>query len=79
MIRFEVYFVMIVSVLLAGWALLARHDERVAERVQQTIVQRSEKDGERRARKAEKAVVAARKPGAVDRLRSDPAACPDCR
>ena len=66
----------VISVAFGVW--LARHDAKVANRVETKIVQRSEAYGRQRSANADKAHTAARKPGAADRLRSDPAACPDC-
>lgn len=42
------------------------------------IEKASTQDGKKREKKSAAAHAAARKPGALDRLRNDPAVCPDC-
>jgi hypothetical protein len=61
------------------WAAIQAHDAKVAARIETTIERQAQKEGAARATKAQKARDRARAPGAVDRLRSDAAACPDCR
>jgi hypothetical protein len=69
----------IVSLLgLRAWDVY--HQQSIgAAKERQEIVQRSEQQGAANAAQAEKAHTTARKPGAADRLRKDPATCPDCR
>lgn len=66
------------SVLCAAGAFVLRHDAKVAAKTEATIVQRAEKQGTVARDKSKKAAAAAATPGAVERLRKDAAACPDC-
>jgi hypothetical protein len=71
--------VMLVMAALISWfTWLGSHDAKVATKIEQKIVRASEMEGAARAKKSDKVRVNAAKPGAVDRLRHDPAACPDC-
>jgi len=63
--------------LFAGWLIL--HDAKVAGKVEARIVERSADQGKRNAIHAKTALDRARRPGAFERLRQDPATCPDCR
>ena len=70
---------MCVTALLSWFTWLQSHDAKVTQKVETRIVQRSEAQGAANAKKAAKARADAAKPGAADRLRKDPATCPDCR
>ncbi len=63
--------------LFVGWLML--HDAKVSRTVEAKIVARSADQGKRNAIHAKTALDRARRPGAFERLRQDPATCPDCR
>jgi uncharacterized membrane protein YebE (DUF533 family) len=64
----------------AAWAAwLWQHDQKVAKKTEEVIVQRSEQEGAARAKKSDQAHARAKSPGAFGRLRKDAATCPDCR
>jgi len=60
-----------------GW--LKIHDRKVEQRTEVKVQERSQKEGAARAKKSDQAHARAKSPGAVDRLRNDPATCPDCK
>lgn len=78
MIKIEVFLSLVLTLAASSFAALYLWDQQVRVAEDNRIVIASEKKATIRAHKAEKAIVAARKPGALNRLRSDPSVCPDC-
>lgn len=73
----QVMVVLLAATAALGWLKL--HDRKVAKEAVATVVQASEKKGAANAAKSKKAHDRARADGAAERLRKDPASCPDCR
>lgn len=63
----------------AAWGWLKMHDKKVEQRTVEQVQQRSQMEGAARAKKSDQAHARAKSPGAADRLRNDPATCPDCK
>jgi len=76
-IKLTIIAIMAVAASFSAW--LWRHDAKVKQKTTATIVERSKAQGSAANAKAATIYNSAKRGGAVDRLRNDKLACPDCR
>jgi hypothetical protein len=76
-LKLTVIGIMAVAASFSAW--LWNHDRKVAKKVTTTIVERSKAQGSAANAKAATIYNSTKRGSAVERLRNDKLACPDCR